>query len=47
MPTLPPSHRPIIETTSPERYRVQFTIGQESHDTLRRREAAAYPFRNG
>jgi 5-methylcytosine-specific restriction endonuclease McrA len=28
--------RPIIETTSPERYRVQFTIGKESHDKLRR-----------
>ena len=36
VPTLPPSHRPIIETTAPERYRVQFTIGQESHDMLRR-----------
>jgi len=31
-----PAHRPIIETTAPERYRVQFTIGQESHDMLRR-----------
>ena len=29
---VPPAHRPIIETTSPERYRVQFTIGKESHD---------------
>jgi hypothetical protein len=47
VPTLPPTHRPIIETTSPERYRVQFTIGQDSHDTLRRRPAAGYPFRNG
>jgi hypothetical protein len=27
--------RPIIETTSPERYRVQFTIGKESHHKLR------------
>src|SRR3989442_16027998 len=26
----------MIETTSPERYRVQFTIGKESHDKLRR-----------
>jgi hypothetical protein len=34
-PALPP-RRPIIETTSPERYRVQFTIGKESHATLRR-----------
>ena len=32
----PPTRRPIIENTSPERYRVQFTIGQESHDRLRR-----------
>ena len=31
-----PTRRPIIENTSPERYRVQFTIGKESHDRLRR-----------
>jgi len=31
--------RPIIETTSPERYRVQFTIGKESHEKLRRVQA--------
>src|SRR5258708_21330977 len=31
----PPARRPIIETTSPERYRVQFTIVNESHDKLR------------
>ena len=30
------TRRPIIEATSPERYRVQFTIGKESHDKLRR-----------
>jgi hypothetical protein len=35
-PPVPPTHRPIIENTSPERYRVQFTIGKESHDRLRR-----------
>jgi hypothetical protein len=35
----PPKHRPVIETTSPERYRVQFTIGKESHDRLRRLQA--------
>ncbi|HEU0090598.1 MAG TPA: HNH endonuclease, partial [Vicinamibacteria bacterium] len=29
----------IVETTSPERYRVQFTIGKESHDKLRRVQA--------
>jgi hypothetical protein len=35
-PPLPTTRRPIIETTSPERYRVQFTFGKESHDRLRR-----------
>jgi hypothetical protein len=34
-----PTHRPIIETTSPERYRVQFTIGKDSHERLRRVQA--------
>jgi hypothetical protein len=33
------TRRPIIETTSPDRYRVQFTIGKASHDTLRRVQA--------
>src|SRR5258706_11060526 len=33
------TRRPIIETTSPERYRIQFTIGKESHDKLRRLQA--------
>jgi hypothetical protein len=28
--------RPIIQPTSPQRYRVQFTVGQETHDKLRR-----------
>ncbi|HET6897552.1 MAG TPA: hypothetical protein VFK70_04355 [Vicinamibacteria bacterium] len=31
-----PARRPVVETTSPERYRVQFTIGRDSHDKLRR-----------
>jgi hypothetical protein len=35
-PPLVATRRPIIETTSPERYRVQFTIGKDSHDKLRR-----------
>ncbi len=35
----PPTRRPIVEPTSPERYRVQFTIGKESHDKLRRLQA--------
>jgi len=38
-PPVVPSRRPIIETTSPERYRVQFTIGKESHEKLRRVQA--------
>jgi len=38
-PPLVPTRRPIIETTSPERYRVQFTIGKESHEKLRRVQA--------
>jgi len=38
-PIAPAARRPIIETTSPERYRVQFTIGEESHDKLRRVQA--------
>jgi hypothetical protein len=36
---IPPVRRPIVETTSPERYRVQFTMGRESHDKLRRLQA--------
>jgi hypothetical protein len=36
---LPVTRRPIVETTSAERYRVQFTIGRESHDKLRRVQA--------
>jgi len=38
-PPLLTRRRPIIETTSPERYRVQFTIGKENHDKLRRVQA--------
>jgi hypothetical protein len=38
-PPVVPTRRPIVETTSPERYRVQFTIGKESHDKLRRVQA--------
>ena len=38
-PPLQTARRPIIETTSPERYRVQLTIGKESHDKLRRLQA--------
>jgi len=38
-PPVVPTRRPIIETTSPERYRIQFTIGKESHEKLRRVQA--------
>jgi hypothetical protein len=38
-PPLAATRRPIIETTAPERYRVQFTIGKDSHDKLRRVQA--------
>jgi hypothetical protein len=37
--TPPPTRRPIIEPTSPERYRVQFTVGKETLDKLRRLQA--------
>jgi 5-methylcytosine-specific restriction endonuclease McrA len=38
-PPLAPTRRAIVEMTSPERYRVQFTIAKESHDKLRRVQA--------
>jgi hypothetical protein len=38
-PRVVPTRRPIIETTSPQRSRVQFTIGKESHEKLRRVQA--------
>jgi hypothetical protein len=31
-----PAPRPIIQATAPQRYRVQFTVGEETHDKLRR-----------
>ena len=35
----PQPKRPIVEPTSPERYRVQFTVGKDTHDKLRRLQA--------
>jgi hypothetical protein len=32
----PPPHRPVLEPLTPERYRLQFTVGKATHDTLRR-----------
>jgi hypothetical protein len=34
-----PTPRPIVRATAPERYRVQFTIGAETHERLRRLQA--------
>ena len=36
---LPATHRPIVQAWAPERYRVQFTIGHETHEKLRRLQA--------
>ena len=36
---LPATPRPIVQAWAPERYRVQFTIGQEVHEKLRRLQA--------
>ena len=38
-PILVPTARPIVQATAPERYRVQFTIGEETHVRLRRVQA--------
>jgi hypothetical protein len=37
--SLPATPRPIVQASAPERYRVQFTIGQETHEKLRRLQA--------
>jgi hypothetical protein len=36
---LPATPRPIVQAWAPERYRVQFTVGQETHEKLRRLQA--------
>jgi hypothetical protein len=38
-PSPSPTPRPIVQALAPERYRVQFTIGQETHEKLRRLQA--------
>src|SRR4029077_17917785 len=38
-PLTRPVRSPVIETPSPARYRVQFTVGKETHDKLRRLQA--------
>jgi len=39
LPPLPATPRPIVQALAPERYRVQFTIGQETHEKLRQLQA--------
>ena len=47
-PPRPETRRPIVGPTSPDRYRVQFTIGKETHEKLRRLQAScAARFRMG
>jgi hypothetical protein len=36
LPRAPSVHRPVVQPLSPERYRVQFTMGQDAYDLLRR-----------
>src|SRR6266436_4520268 len=36
---LPANPRPIVQASAPERYRVQFTIGPDTHEKLRRLQA--------
>jgi hypothetical protein len=36
---LPPTAQPIVRASAPQRYRVQFTIGQDTHEKLRRVQA--------
>jgi hypothetical protein len=38
-PSPAPSPRPFVQPSAPGRYKVQFTIGPEAHDTLRRVQA--------
>jgi hypothetical protein len=38
-PALVASPRPVVRVTAPQRYRVQFTIGEEAHEKLRRLQA--------
>ncbi|MFI5006465.1 MAG: hypothetical protein ACHQKZ_03465, partial [Solirubrobacterales bacterium] len=37
--SLPATPRPIVQASAPERYFVRFTIGQETHEKLRRLQA--------
>jgi hypothetical protein len=36
---LVPPHRPVVQASAPARYRVQFTIGEQTHEKLRRLQA--------
>ena len=39
LPAPAPASRPIVQPTAPDRYRVQFTIGQQTREKLRRLHA--------
>jgi hypothetical protein len=39
LPAARPPARPVVQPTAPERYRVQFTVGPETHEKLRRLQA--------
>ena len=38
-PAVPRTARPIFQALAPQRYRVQFTVGQETHDAVKRLQA--------
>jgi hypothetical protein len=42
-PSHPPRHRPIVQPLAAQRYRVQFTIGEQAHDDLRTVQALLPP----
>jgi hypothetical protein len=42
-PSSPPTSRAVVQPTAPARFRVQFTIGQETHDKLRRLQVLLGP----
>jgi hypothetical protein len=38
-PAVPRTARPVLQALAPQRYKVQFTIGQETHDAVKRLQA--------
>jgi hypothetical protein len=39
LPAVPRTTRPVLQALAPQRYKVQFTIGQETHDAVKRLQA--------